>query len=241
MRDRRRQHEHTITVDAPPEEVWRAITDAAELTRWFPTLARVEPGVGGSLTYAWPPDYEGSCRILEWDPPRHLRSDWCFRLPGIPDDEWREVAVDWTIAATHGGATTLRLVHSGFGEGDTWDDEYEGTRRGWIFELASLKHALTRHRGKPRETIWLRRPTTLAPADAWARLAPALAPLLDAPRIVDEPPHEVAGFVPALDDGMFRAGVEGMGGGVAHLFLAAWGVPRDTLERFAARFESALP
>ena len=209
------------------------------MARWFPVRASVEPGPGGSITYAWPPDFEGTVRIAVWEPSRHLRTDWCFRPPGIPDDEWREVAVDWTIEG-RGGSTTLRVVHSGFGAGGPWDDELDGSRRGWEFELRSLAHYLERHRGAARETLWLRRPTTLNPDEAWARLAPALAPLLDGPRLVDDAPHEIAGRVPALADGLFRAGVERVGGNVAHVFLSAWGLPRVELERFAAPFERAL-
>lgn len=58
--------------------------------------------------------------------------------------------------------------------------------------------------------------------------------------ILDEPPLEVAGVVRALDDGLFRAGVEQIDGNVAHVFLAAWGVSRAELQRFAAPLERAL-
>jgi uncharacterized protein YndB with AHSA1/START domain len=239
MTTKRRAHEHEITIAAPPDEVWRAITEAAELTRWFPVTAGVEPGAGGTITYGWPPDFEGSCAIVAWDPPRHLRTGWCFQPPGIPDDEWRHVAVDWTLEG-RSGSTVLRVVHSGFGAGGTWDDEFDGSNRGWEFELRSLAHYLERHRGAARETLWLRQPTSLAPADAWPRIAPALAPLTGGPRIIDAAPDEVAGRVPALNDGLYRAGVERFGGPVAHVFLSAWGVPRDALVRFAAPFEEAL-
>ncbi len=42
----------------PASAVWHALTDAEELMRWFPPLARVEPGVGGSMfmsrNWPWP-------------------------------------------------------------------------------------------------------------------------------------------------------------------------------------------
>lgn len=39
----------TVEIEAPIERVWRALTEAAELERWFPLEARVEPGEGGSI------------------------------------------------------------------------------------------------------------------------------------------------------------------------------------------------
>lgn len=40
-------------IAAEPDEVWQALTDARELTRWFPVEARVEPGLGGSIWLSW--------------------------------------------------------------------------------------------------------------------------------------------------------------------------------------------
>ena len=36
--------EKTVVVDSPVDVVWHALTDAEELTRWFPVDARVKPG-----------------------------------------------------------------------------------------------------------------------------------------------------------------------------------------------------
>lgn len=38
-----------IEIDATPERVWKALTDAADLVRWFPLEAKVEPGEGGGI------------------------------------------------------------------------------------------------------------------------------------------------------------------------------------------------
>ena len=37
-----------IEIDAPIEVVWKAITEAEEITRWFADEARVTPRLGGS-------------------------------------------------------------------------------------------------------------------------------------------------------------------------------------------------
>lgn len=43
-----RRIEKEIEINAPLEDVWKALTDANELARWFPLEARVTPGPGGT-------------------------------------------------------------------------------------------------------------------------------------------------------------------------------------------------
>jgi uncharacterized protein YndB with AHSA1/START domain len=60
---RTRQIEKKIQINVPVEAVWKALTDAQELMRWFPLDAKVEPGKGGSIWISWGPPYEGGCKI----------------------------------------------------------------------------------------------------------------------------------------------------------------------------------
>jgi hypothetical protein len=80
-----------------------------------------------------------------------------------------EIAIDWHLEG-HGGTTRLRLVHSGFGRGGAWDDEYEGVSVGWQLELRGLKHYLEHHRGSARRMAWNRAVIAAAPETAWARI-----------------------------------------------------------------------
>jgi uncharacterized protein YndB with AHSA1/START domain len=68
-----RTQQHEIVIDAPLEAVWKAITDAEELTRWFVEEAKVEPGVGGTIEISWGGEEMGKSRIDEWEPNRKLR------------------------------------------------------------------------------------------------------------------------------------------------------------------------
>jgi len=45
----------SIDINATPEDVWRALTDAGELMRWLPLQARVTPGKGGSVFWGMGP------------------------------------------------------------------------------------------------------------------------------------------------------------------------------------------
>jgi uncharacterized protein YndB with AHSA1/START domain len=148
----------SVEVKAPASAVWQAITNAEELMRWFPPVARVEPGAGGSIFLSWGDGMEGQGTIEVWEPNRALR----VKEPsGMAVDYWIEV---------RGTATVLRVVHSGFGADASFDDQYEGTLEGWRYFLFNLKHYLERHWGQPRHLISVRRPMSISREDAWSRL-----------------------------------------------------------------------
>ena len=62
----------------PPDEVWRAITDPAEIRDWFPAAVDYEPRVGARMSFRFDdpdaPPTEGE--VTELDPPRLFAFDW---------------------------------------------------------------------------------------------------------------------------------------------------------------------
>lgn len=153
-----RSSEIVTTLKAPPETVWKAITDPEEITRWLAPQASVEPQVGGKYSISWGPGTEGTMLIEIWEPNRRLR---------LIDD--RRVAVEYFIE-TEGGVTTLRLVHSGFGDGAEWDGEYEGAKKGWLVFFLILKHNLEQHPGEAIRQISVSLPVDASPDEQWDRL-----------------------------------------------------------------------
>ena len=152
-------------IDAPVADVWRALTDAEWLTNWFPTEARVTPGVGGTMFNGWSfGGEEFSADIVAWEEGRRLKLVYARPTPAAEIDAALtqgtlvpfEVAADYHLEA-NGDATVLRLVHSGFAEDEGWDWIYNATTRGWRFELGGLKHYLEKHRGVPRFVVQTRR------------------------------------------------------------------------------------
>ncbi len=264
-----RAHEHVLDIDARPEDVWKAITTPEELVRWFPMEAEVRPGKGGEIVCKWG-ELAGRCRILEWDPPRHLKTGW-MEAPepgggahGTPaGSPAPPVCVDWFLEG-RGGGTRLRVVHSGFGRGAQWDKEFDGTNRGWTFELQALKHYLERQRGKERRAFWVRRPTALAREAVWERFrkpggvfrSVALDALgsgdrfrlerpdgevLEGRVLVNAAPLEFAGTLESLGGGMIRFGFEDcMGGPEAHVWIATWGLPASEVAALERRWNAAL-
>ena len=61
---KRRSFSMSIDIDATPEEVWRALTDAGELMRWFPLQARVTPGKGGSVFWGGTSTGRGNHKLM---------------------------------------------------------------------------------------------------------------------------------------------------------------------------------
>lgn len=177
MTDQRRAFEMSLDLDASPDEVWRALTEAEELVRWFPLDARVTPGQGGTMFWSWGDSGDWQTRIDAWEPGRLLRLVQDDARPydteGRPLQpgavEPARLAMEFTLE-THQGRTRLRLVHSGFGRGTSWDNEFEGISEGWQAELRSLRHYLRGFRGRDRVfgRAWL---TSAMPREAaWARL-----------------------------------------------------------------------
>ena len=168
-----RRFSMSIDIDATPEDVWRALTDAGELVRWFPLQARVAPGKGGSVFWGWDEHWAWESKIDVWEPGSRLRlveNRPAFDVKGEPAaGPAQQLAMEFTLE-THAGHTTLRVVHSGFGDGASWDDELESVSAGWQFELRGLRHYLERHKGRDRQHAAAHQVTALSTKEVWRRL-----------------------------------------------------------------------
>jgi uncharacterized protein YndB with AHSA1/START domain len=107
----------TIVVDydlkAPPEKVWRTLTEPALLARWL-MENDIVPVVGHTFSFRAPPMYgwDGrvSCEVLAVDPPRLLRYSW----RGGAGPMALDTIVTWTLERSPAGGTRLHLEHAGF-------------------------------------------------------------------------------------------------------------------------------
>ncbi len=172
MSEDRRSIEREVELDATPAEVWKALTDADELTRWFPLHSEVKPGVNGFVRLHWDDVWDGHCPIEIWEPNRHLRTRWFekaqpFETAAAPETP---IAVDYFIESRTGGGAMLRVVTSGFSNDESWDDLYDSMKRGWTYELRSLQRYLQHHKGEDRTVAWSRRRIEVSMEDAWRRL-----------------------------------------------------------------------
>jgi uncharacterized protein YndB with AHSA1/START domain len=150
-----------LFIAAPPDAVWRALVDPSQLKSWFAPDARVKPGVGGEVWVSWGEGMEGGAPITVWEPDRWI--------------EWAEshgpyrLAVDVHLEPAEGG-TIVRLVHSGFGTGAEWDEQFHMTEGGWSYFMQNLRHVLERHPGVPRIMINAREKVALSQQEAFSVL-----------------------------------------------------------------------
>lgn len=247
--------ERTLTLAAPKDAVWRALTDANELTRWFPLEARVDPGVGGTMWMSWGDLYSAESTIQIWEPGRQLRT-------AFPNHQPYHMATDYYLEG-EGGTTVLRVVTSGFGRGADWDRMYGGVKRGWDFELAGLRLYLERHRGRDRSVALARRPLPGTAAELWPALFGTVGPLSISPNppaegaavelsidpgdpiagrlVVWDPPYQVALVAESLNHGLLRLELEAHTTDVhAMLWVSTYDLPVAQVETLTARFDRVL-
>jgi uncharacterized protein YndB with AHSA1/START domain len=260
----------SLDIDASRDDVWRALTEADELVRWFSTAAHVKPGKGGAMLWSWGQGEDWESRIDGWEPGRLLRLvqedarpyDAEGRQLPVGEAEPARIAMEFTLE-TQQGKTRLRLVHSGFGHGAAWDAELDGISEGWQAELRSLKHYLQRHRGRDRNAGRAKVSTSMPREAAWSRLlgpggfrlTPGEPKEGDRYEVVTPggqqfsgtvelhlPGQTLAGTVRELGDGWFRllTWKDAHGNTGVWAWLASYSQDADPVHRFSAEAQPAL-
>lgn len=161
---RARTFDQSVAIKAEPMEVWRCLTEADAITRWFALSARVTPGPGGSMFWAWGQQVEWPSTITQWRPGRLLE------LSESHDDGAVRLATQFHLSQPAKGETVVRVVAFGFGDGQKWDDHYDGISHGWRYELLVLRTYLEHHHGQERAACYATVPTAAPFPAAWRRL-----------------------------------------------------------------------
>src|SRR5579872_6598652 len=63
-----RQHITEIEINATPDQVFRAVSEAEEIQRWFAPYAKVDPRVGGTYEISWSPEMGDPSTITIYEP-----------------------------------------------------------------------------------------------------------------------------------------------------------------------------
>lgn len=136
-----------IQIAAPPERVFRAISDAGELERWFTSpecpvkFWQMDARVGGRYSYETVKgsivvngvnEFECHGEILEFDPPRLLVYSW---IANWHDDPKSRTVVRWELTPKASG-THVRVTHSGLSNLPVARKDYTG---GWPGVVEQLK------------------------------------------------------------------------------------------------------
>ena len=125
--------ERTVELDADLDRVWKAISDPAELSRWFGHETELELVPGSEGAMIWEEHGRYAVRVEEVDPPTRLVWSWVHE-PGVPFDAVPSTRVEWTLARRDDGGTTLFLRESGF----RTDLHHSQNTQGWGEELGEL-------------------------------------------------------------------------------------------------------
>jgi len=267
-----RSIEKEIEIKAPIEVVWKALTDARELTQWFPLEAGENPD--GTMWMAWRNEFKFASRIEIWEPPSHVRtvpvqSHWSQEKKQ-EDDSASSDGSSWGLATdfyleSRGGATALRLVHSGFSADADWDALYDGTRTGWNFQLRALQHYLENHYGVPRRAVYAREfLKEISRAEAWQilfgpkglvhegrlqglqpgdRYAIRTAAGDDFAGVIHslQPPHDFSATVENFNHALLRVHLDELFGyRDVNFQLSTYGLPQDQIEALEKRTRQML-
>ena len=126
------------TIGAPPDRVFRALTEADELARWWTSSGTSEPRTGGAFSYRFEFDdpsrdhtYEGAYHDVSAG--ERISYPWQASLG--------ETTVDIRLRPT-GDGTELVLRHFGWGDGTEADEAVKLHEQGWSFFLDNLKSYL---------------------------------------------------------------------------------------------------
>lgn len=168
MTDDRRSIETEVQVPGTPEEVWAAVATGPGIGSWF-VPSTVEEREGGEVVSQFGPGESMTVRgrVRVWDPPRRVVFDG--------GDAGEGMAFEWVVEAREGGTCVVRLVNSGFGSGEEWDDQFDGMDSGWRMFL----HNLALHRrffpGQVGVAVQATSMAAVGLDEAWGTLTAALA------------------------------------------------------------------
>ena len=104
-----------VEVPGTPEQVWEAIATGEGIGAWF-VPAEVEGREGGSIAYDWGGGMEGGGVVTAWEPRRRFagEEEW----PPSEDRPGARIATEFLVEARGGGSWVVRIVSTGFGEGE---------------------------------------------------------------------------------------------------------------------------
>jgi len=128
-----------LTITAPPESVFNALTQQDEITKWWANEATARPEVGSLSEFRFNGGFVLKFEVTELSNAEKIH--WLLRQGPPP---WG-TSVTWQLTPDQNG-THLLFTHDGFTQ---IDKVYEQTRGNWEYFLNSLKSYLETGKGTP--------------------------------------------------------------------------------------------
>jgi uncharacterized protein YndB with AHSA1/START domain len=148
-----------IKIAAPPERVFRALSDARELQQWFTSPEcpakswEMDPRVDGSYRYQTEKgstvvngvnEFQCHGHITEYDPPRVIAYTW---YANWHDDSTVRTLVRWELTPSEAG-THVKVTHSGLSKLPVARKDYSG---GWPEVVQMLKTFVEKENSSPMQ------------------------------------------------------------------------------------------
>ena len=130
----------------PAETLWKTWTTTEGVTSFFAPKANVEARVGGRYELLFdlkaPRGFKGTegCKVLNLNPPSNLSFEF-LAPPEFPNARRVSTRVDVVIEQVFGGGLTkVNITHSGFLEGEEWDECFQFFDWDWDLVLGRLQY-----------------------------------------------------------------------------------------------------
>jgi uncharacterized protein YndB with AHSA1/START domain len=166
MNDESRSIELSVEVPGTPEEVWRAIATGPGIGSWYvPHVVEEREGGAAHASFGDAPEMQIPGRVAAWEPPRRIV---------FTGEDAGGMAFEWLVEARDDGTCIVRLVNSGFGNGDDWDAQYDGMSEGWKLFFLNLRLHMEHFAGQTATSMLPMASWAGSRADVWARLTSLL-------------------------------------------------------------------
>jgi uncharacterized protein YndB with AHSA1/START domain len=122
----------SVEIGAPPERVFRLLTEPDELVRWWPDAAELDPRLGGRLRF----EFRGGEAVVtgvitRYEPPTALAFSW---FPSQKPNH--ETRVEFTLTPIGAERSRLEVVHSGWEGASELRPPHD---EGWTYFLGRLQ------------------------------------------------------------------------------------------------------
>jgi len=129
----------TVSSAARPAAAWRAVTDPAQVSRWFADASPLgEVGSRYAIDFGDGSQIDGA--VVDLDPGRRFAHTWHW----AGDEPVAVTRVAWDVESGVGGGSRITLQHDGWTEaagGSTARDDHAGYWRDYLDGLAALLEA----------------------------------------------------------------------------------------------------
>ena len=129
---------HTLTIKAPAEKVYQALTEQKDLAAWWATEAAAQAKVGSLLVFKLGAALK--VKLTKLEPGRNVT--WLV-TEGIPG--WDNTEISWELETVSNG-TMLRMAHRNFAPNY---ELFVYVNTAWAWHIFSLKDYVETGKGRP--------------------------------------------------------------------------------------------